>query len=250
MSEGEAKPSTLATRDQLFLTLNARRVTRFRDFDHVRHIYDLTTLLLAKISTFANSRAYRGWPSESWPLLSDNIKRGKLVTNLDHVLRRLQQAALEALIYHGLKVLVDSAQDWHQRWFQVRLLDFGWFSEWPNSRRPLSTTWPWNIRPSLVVLWGVCWMFYDNSTRSAQELRQQLEEEEIASSVWTRLAPRSATPSQRKPQRTESILSSTLTDSTGSRKSYRLGDRESRYRRTCLVAAGGKWRRQCVSLKW
>jgi hypothetical protein len=36
----------------------------------------------------------------------------------------------------------------------------GWFHEWPNIRRPLSTTWPWNIKPSLVVLWGVCWMFY------------------------------------------------------------------------------------------
>jgi hypothetical protein len=41
-----------------------------------------------------------------------------------------------------------------------RILDQGWwFFEWPNGRRPLSSTWPWNIKPSLVVLWGVCWMF-------------------------------------------------------------------------------------------
>ena len=26
-------------------------------------------------------------------------------------------------------------------------------------RRVLSTMWPWNIKPALVVLWGVCWMF-------------------------------------------------------------------------------------------
>jgi hypothetical protein len=31
--------------------------------------------------------------------------------------------------------------------------------EWPDGHRFLSTTMPWNIPPSLVVLWGVCWMF-------------------------------------------------------------------------------------------
>lgn len=33
------------------------------------------------------------------------------------------------------------------------------FSEFPNKHRPHCTTMPWNIRPALVVLWGVCWMF-------------------------------------------------------------------------------------------
>jgi hypothetical protein len=28
------------------------------------------------------------------------------------------------------------------------LRDCGWFAEWPDARRPLNTTWPWNIRPS------------------------------------------------------------------------------------------------------
>ncbi|KAK3704016.1 hypothetical protein LTR37_014120 [Vermiconidia calcicola] len=36
-----------------------------------------------------------------------------------------------------------------------------WFCEFPDAQHPLSTTWPWSIRPSLAVLWGVCWMFYD-----------------------------------------------------------------------------------------
>lgn len=36
----------------------------------------------------------------------------------------------------------------------------GWFFEWPGGRHPLNTTWPWaDVKPSLVVLWGVCWMF-------------------------------------------------------------------------------------------
>ena len=35
------------------------------------------------------------------------------------------------------------------------------FTGWPGGRyRALSTTWPWNVKTSLMVLWGVCWMFY------------------------------------------------------------------------------------------
>jgi hypothetical protein len=35
-----------------------------------------------------------------------------------------------------------------------------WSSEYAGNKRPLSTTWPWNILPSLAVLWGVCWMYH------------------------------------------------------------------------------------------
>jgi hypothetical protein len=38
------------------------------------------------------------------------------------------------------------------------------FAEFPNRRRPKCTTMPWNIWPSSVVLWGVCWMFYPSSS--------------------------------------------------------------------------------------
>jgi hypothetical protein len=37
-------------------------------------------------------------------------------------------------------------------------------SEFPNRLRPPCTTMPWNIRPALFVLWGVCWMFYTPPT--------------------------------------------------------------------------------------
>jgi hypothetical protein len=37
----------------------------------------------------------------------------------------------------------------------------GWFFEWPSGRHPLNSTWPWaDVKPSLLVLWGVCWMFF------------------------------------------------------------------------------------------
>jgi hypothetical protein len=44
------------------------------------------------------------------------------------------------------------------------LLIFCKYAEFPNRRRPKCTTMPWNIWPSLVVLWGVCWMFYPGSS--------------------------------------------------------------------------------------
>ncbi|KAK7516436.1 uncharacterized protein IWZ02DRAFT_292483 [Phyllosticta citriasiana] len=34
--------------------------------------------------------------------------------------------------------------------------------------RPMSTTWPWTIRPALAVLWGVCWMFYPGDNGAVQ----------------------------------------------------------------------------------
>lgn len=37
----------------------------------------------------------------------------------------------------------------------------GWFLEWPGGQRPLNSTWPWSgVKLSILVLWGVCWMFY------------------------------------------------------------------------------------------
>lgn len=38
------------------------------------------------------------------------------------------------------------------------------FSVFPGKRRPPCTTMPWTIWPALVVLWGVCWMFYTPSS--------------------------------------------------------------------------------------
>jgi hypothetical protein len=29
----------------------------------------------------------------------------------------------------------------------------------PDLLRTPGATWPWNIKPALLVLWGVCWMF-------------------------------------------------------------------------------------------
>lgn len=45
----------------------------------------------------------------------------------------------------------------------------GWFFEWPSGLHPLNSTWPWaDVKPSLLVLWGVCWMFVHPPHRPPQ----------------------------------------------------------------------------------
>jgi hypothetical protein len=49
-----------------------------------------------------------------------------------------------------------------------------------NRRRPKCTTMPWEIWPSLVVLWGVCWMFYPPTFYQNGNQRQPpLEDEQL-----------------------------------------------------------------------
>jgi hypothetical protein len=69
-------------------------------------------------------------------------------------LKRLNLALLVLLVYLAFML---------QTILQYLLL-FCKFAEFPNRRRPKCTTMPWNIWPSLVVLWGVCWMFYPHSS--------------------------------------------------------------------------------------
>ena len=65
---------------------------------------------------------------------------------------------------------------WLQTWARIWLLLLSFFTTWcqlpsslcflnhffmfPGRLRPPCTTMPWTVWPSLMVLWGVCWMFY------------------------------------------------------------------------------------------
>lgn len=60
---------------------------------------------------------------------------------------------------------------------KIIISGLGWFFEWPGGRHPLNTTWPWaDVRPSLVVLWGVCWMFaIDPRARANMQFNAQYQ---------------------------------------------------------------------------
>lgn len=71
------------------------------------------------------------------------------VANYEHLLLRLQAELIEALARKTLEELLEGRHDKNQR----RLLS--WFTEFAEKPRPLSTSFPWTIKSSLAVLWGV-----------------------------------------------------------------------------------------------
>ena len=79
-----------------------------------------------------------------------------ILANLEHLLLCLKEQLIRLLIAE-LRTLVQThviecQRDQKQHTKELIL-------EFPDNRHPLSTTWPWSIRPSLAVIWGVCWMF-------------------------------------------------------------------------------------------
>ena len=79
--------------------------------------------------------------------------------NLEHLLLCLQQQLLCLLVERLVELLHRHVADCQRdRSKHVE----AWFFEFPDARHPLSTTWPWNIKPSLAVIWGVCWQFYES----------------------------------------------------------------------------------------
>ena len=93
------------------------------------------------------------------------------LANLDHLLLCLKDQLLRLLVAKLVELVhrhvIECQRDQSKR-------SEDWFFEFPDARHPLSTTWPWSIRPSLAVLWGVCWMFYNHNDNQSPPQTQQL----------------------------------------------------------------------------
>jgi hypothetical protein len=170
--------SVVAGNNKLFLKHN--NVPIFEGCSLHQTIQLLVTVQEA-LSTFAACRSQYG---DDW-LIAQGIDFGLddiddiFIANYEHLLLRLQAELVQVLTRKALEELLRGGQDKRQR----KLLS--WFTEFAEKPRPLSTSFPWTIKPSLAVLWGVCWMFYDRDsteqdargeTRVRQErLLQQLD---------------------------------------------------------------------------
>ena len=107
-----------------------------------------------------------------------NSKKLLQSENIDREHRLLHQVLIALIqsyvVVSGIcSVFIDS----------VRMLSNTWtnFTEWPGGRRPLNTTWPWDVKPALMVLWGVCWMFYGSPVFQEGNWEQVGLEDEIHS---------------------------------------------------------------------
>jgi len=148
---------TVAAQDSLFLKHEFHVAWTSKSLDRIYDVLDSTTELLGRLQDFSGR--------DGLPRMDDDVQCGdfqcaKFIANLKHLLRCLKQIVLDAVIHHYLDLVAAHILHWHNYWQYRKRLGEGWFAEWPNGQRPLSTTWPWNVKPSLLVLWGVCWMFY------------------------------------------------------------------------------------------
>ena len=177
-----------ATRAELFLQYNARQTLASKSITAIERVLDLTTTLLPRlhsISIRASEIGTAAYKAAEFVYL----QRCEGLANLEHMLLCLQQASLDALISNTVKSLEEDVIHWYDYWKQRKHTCEAWFTEW-SGQRPLSTTWPWNIRPTLVVLWGVCWMFYgagDSSRRPEQAAA-------FSGFLWTGQSPQPAQP--------------------------------------------------------
>jgi len=159
---GDLSLYDIAAQDSLFLRHEFRLASTIKNLERTYCIFDLSTALIARLQHLSSSNGLRYVGDEN---SCGDFMCDKFVANLEHLLRCLRQIALDVIVYHCIGLVEAHILHWYDYWQHQKRIDEGWFAEWPNGQRPLSTTWPWNVKPALLVLWGVCWMFYgQNST--------------------------------------------------------------------------------------
>jgi len=145
--------SAMAGNHRLFLKQSSLSIVEGRSLNEAVQL--LATIHHA-IKILSECRSQYG---DAW-LVTQGYKLGlnidaSFIANYEHLLLRLQAELIDVIARRALEELLRGRHNKKQR----RLL--GWFTEFAEKPHPLSTSFPWTIKPSLAVLWGVCWMFYD-----------------------------------------------------------------------------------------
>ena len=179
-----------AADDRLFLQAATYRALNGRDNAGLRRIVDVCDALLDSISRVTAERANLGLDATCKTSRLGTTPAGltdssaKFFANLQYLLLWHRQCALDAIVTQYLRLAEGVLVHFYEQWQYQKRPFHDWFSEWPNGERPLSTTWPWNVKPSLIVLWGVCWMFYDHNKGNAGDAFDR--QEQFGQDVWMR----------------------------------------------------------------
>jgi hypothetical protein len=147
--------SSIAGSDQLFLKQNTAPIA---EAGSLNETIRLLVAVHESVNVLAECRRQYG---DDW-LLAQGLDLGlvldeNFIANYEHLLLRLQTDLIDALARKALEELLGGDHDKRQR----KLL--AWFTEFAEKPQALST-FPWTIKPSLAVLWGVCWMFYEGAS--------------------------------------------------------------------------------------
>ena len=164
--------SKIAADNRLFVERN--NDPRFDDLS-LRDIARCLALVHDAIDTLNRARSEHG---DRWLICQGNEIGLRIdetfIANYGHLLLRLRNQLIQTFVRKAIEWLeADARQGYGKK--QRNLLS--WFSEFPDNHRPISTTWPWSIKPSLAVLWGVCWMFYDDLSDRVPQHRFIQDEE-------------------------------------------------------------------------
>ena len=162
----------------------------------LRYIVDVTSALLSHLQGGYTKNETHGQPLTAVHVAGDDLLCEKYKANLEHLIMSFQQAAMNAIVQYYVELIEDSLLRWYQFWLHKKGAIDNWFAEWPNGQHPLSTTWPWNIKPALLVLWGVCWMFYDNEAPPSRNPANIGGPGYSGQDLWTRQAAAESQPSQ------------------------------------------------------
>jgi hypothetical protein len=159
--------SAVAGNNKLFLKHNNAPI--FEGYS-LKQTIELLSTVQEALDTFSTCRLQYG---DDW-LAAQGLKCGLeidelFIANYEHLLLRLQAELVQALTRKAFEELLRGGHDKKQR----KLL--AWFTEFADKPQPLSTSFPWTIKPSLAVLWGVCWMFYDNDANEQGDARVRQE---------------------------------------------------------------------------
>ncbi|KAF6221254.1 hypothetical protein HO133_002109 [Letharia lupina] len=149
VQQGDFTLRLIAAQDRLFLQHELYLIGFNKSVNELEDVLRLTSALLDRLQDPSGSYVVRRSSGLAEDSLSGELTCDKFAANLQHLLRSLQQIALEAIIRHYLNVIEANLLHGHLHWQHSKRLGEGWFAEWPNGHRPLSTTWPWNIKPSL-----------------------------------------------------------------------------------------------------
>jgi hypothetical protein len=159
--------SAVAGNNKLFLKHNNAPI--FEGYS-LKQTIELLSTVQEALATFTACRSQYG---DDW-LAAQGLECGLeidalFIANYEHLLLRLQAELVQALTRKAFEELLRGGHDKKQR----KLL--AWFTEFADKPQPLSTSFPWTIKASLAVLWGVCWMFYGNDASDQGDARVRQE---------------------------------------------------------------------------
>lgn len=148
-STAEEALTTIASDNKLFLKHGDSPILQRCSLD------EISWLLLSTFAALQTLSECRSQFSDSWLAAQAqdfglNVDE-TFVANYEHLLLRLQTELENALARKGLDELLHPTGRYDKT--QRQLLTC--FNEWADKPRPLSMSFPWTIKPSLAVLWGV-----------------------------------------------------------------------------------------------